>query len=447
MDFDGLTPISQDDGSIWLVNDEASKNAIFILQAPYMYDANGEISYNVVMAIEDNVLQLIADDEWLNDESRVFPIVIDPTITTDISDFTSIHDTYVSSVFTNTNYINSGKLYAGKTLLERNRSYIKFDLPNLPDDCEISNAKLKLRKVATSLADIRLNAYDCANVNSWNPNNITWNNQPIATAANGYKNKSNLPLLDYDTGITIGSTIYRFIITEAVANWYDGGTNNGILIASDNENSLNQVDLFSSNYSNVSDHPALIITYTTNTAGTLKIHNTPQIGQERNTWCWVAAALMMAKTKNPNTTVTQSEMVASVKGAVVDGGGHIDEATEAAEFAYDGEYPRFHYITRPLTESELVYRLDNNGPVYVELTWYDSNDVGKEGHAIVVYGYHVINNIYVFHIRDPWPVDDFPWPSVNEGQSYERTYNKITDNPSYTGNYTCRMDNTMVCYY
>ena len=53
-----------------------------------MKDANGEKSESVTLTVEKNKngklrLVISADESWLNAEDRVYPVVVDPTITTE----------------------------------------------------------------------------------------------------------------------------------------------------------------------------------------------------------------------------------------------------------------------------------------------------------------------------------------------------------------------------
>lgn len=256
--MDGLAAVPQDDGSILMTELKNPKNAIFTLEAPYMYDANGEESNDVKMTIENGVLTLTADSAWLNAEDRLFPAVIDPTVIINSSSnyAVPINDTYVSSIFGNSNYINNAKLYAGKTWLgEITRTYVKFSLPQIPDGAQVLYAQFELMKVWTSASSI-LNVRKLAT--DWNPSNIKWNTQPIGTAANS---ANSLPLVDSRNTVS-GSDVYRFDITSALKGWYNGSTtgntnNYGLVITTPNETSTGQVDLYSAETSSAAQRPVL----------------------------------------------------------------------------------------------------------------------------------------------------------------------------------------------
>lgn len=78
-----LEAVLNDDGTLDLMDDE---ELIFTMPAPYMYDANGEVSYDVqysVSSVSSGILLTVtADDEWLDSEDRAFPVTIDPTVST-----------------------------------------------------------------------------------------------------------------------------------------------------------------------------------------------------------------------------------------------------------------------------------------------------------------------------------------------------------------------------
>lgn len=78
----GLEPQTQPDGSIVFVNDEDA--AIFRIPAPYMYDAAGAVSYDVeyVLTPADDgyTFTVSADEDWLGDKARQYPVTVDPSL-------------------------------------------------------------------------------------------------------------------------------------------------------------------------------------------------------------------------------------------------------------------------------------------------------------------------------------------------------------------------------
>ena len=113
-----LIPVCNDDNSISLLDSESDKE-IYLIPTPYMYDNKGEISEGVRYEIKsDNgnnqyLLTVTADKEWIEEESRVFPVTIDPVLIKE-GLATDVRDNYIKEGAPNTNVYNSADiLYLG----------------------------------------------------------------------------------------------------------------------------------------------------------------------------------------------------------------------------------------------------------------------------------------------------------------------------------------------
>ena len=263
LDSDGLIPIEQPNGSIILVESEASQEAVFTLDAPYMYDANGAESYDIELSIKENgdeyVVTVEADSTWLNNSEREFPVVIDPMWSAPNS---KIQDVYViNGTFANSPRSNS-EIRAGRNLTNIVRSYIKLTLPtNLPigysvDSSTITFTKQNYFKVSK---DIDIRAYDCKDAASWSTSSISWNNQPFDDSNNGYLHSK--PELLSSVAAKSDMDSYSFDITKAVKRWKNGGNNNGIMLASSDESAKTQVDFYSTRETKIENRPAFVICY------------------------------------------------------------------------------------------------------------------------------------------------------------------------------------------
>ena len=78
--------VSEDGKSLQLIKKD-SGGVEFYIPSPYMYDASGAESDAVYYEVEqksDNeiTIKVVADKEWINNDSRVFPVTIDPQIVT-----------------------------------------------------------------------------------------------------------------------------------------------------------------------------------------------------------------------------------------------------------------------------------------------------------------------------------------------------------------------------
>lgn len=130
MDFDGLTPVAQEDGSYRLIDSAKPDETVFVLAAPYMYDANGVESYEVEMSLTENgnnyLLTLTADEEWVNSSERAFPVIIDPTVYYDFDDVFVINGIYANSPRI------KKELRVGRNLTNLTRTYVKIsDEPDI----------------------------------------------------------------------------------------------------------------------------------------------------------------------------------------------------------------------------------------------------------------------------------------------------------------------------
>ena len=72
-----------------------------------MYDANGVYSDKVIMNLENTEngykISIKADDNWLLEENRMYPVVIDPVISTPIT-YKDIKDAKVCSNYPTSNF-------------------------------------------------------------------------------------------------------------------------------------------------------------------------------------------------------------------------------------------------------------------------------------------------------------------------------------------------------
>jgi len=268
LSYDGLIPVPQEDGAIHLYRDVSDAEPLFELEAPFMFDAAGEHSRALAMLLEGNALTLIADAAWINAEERVFPVVIDPTLV--LSRTTGIQEASVSSLWPWT--IRDWDNYVGRwpgNSLDLRRTYIRFDLPNLPDASVVLNATLALYQwLGTGSAANQVVVYDCMNA-AWSPtgsNSITWNNQPFPN------NLTNVPALDYACTQVNGlfpiafHRFHHWDITKAAKRWYENSeANNGIMLAMRDESANTMVFSQSSRHLTTNFPPMLQITYINNT--------------------------------------------------------------------------------------------------------------------------------------------------------------------------------------
>ena len=226
-----LLAVLNDDGSISLIDEESGEEK-YTMPAPFMFDDDGELSTDVYYTLTQNgkykyELTVTADEEWINDSERNFPVTIDPTL-----DATNCYyeEAYVSSSNPYSNYSkpSDGRLFVGST----KRIFLKFELPTISEEYGITSAYLIMHFYfyASMYGSMSIDAYSVPY--SWNENTITWNNSVAS-----HQSAENLAtiLSTNDISSNMSATEYlpmalQFDVTEAVKNWHMGVDNNGIAI-------------------------------------------------------------------------------------------------------------------------------------------------------------------------------------------------------------------------
>ena len=264
-----LLAILNEDGSISLI-DEKSGEEKYTMPAPFMFDDDGELSTDVYYTLTQNgkykyELTVTADEEWINDSGRNFPVTIDPT-TVYVS--TYYGEAYVSSANPNTNYCKPNDLMVGTTY----RTFMKFEMPELGIFPEIIDATLNVKYYYSSTVGY-MNVGLYVVPYAWNENTITWNNSIVSHSS---QENSALTLsteyLSAGYGITSSSPadIY-FDLTTTVRDWCKGMSNNGVAIKYISGSSEY---LMIKGYNSGSDfRSTLEITYTTSSDVTVYVRN------------------------------------------------------------------------------------------------------------------------------------------------------------------------------
>lgn len=265
LNSDGLVPAEQADGSIKWTDPKNPDETVFFLDAPYMYDANDNESFDVSMSVEADgdgyVLTVRADSDWIGESGRAFPVVIDPSWSIPKSNF---KDVYVINGICANEPRAIKEIRAGRNLTNTVRSYVKIEMPeNLPAGSVITGGELTFQKQnyfkALGHNDIDILVYDCKDVADWSETTVCWTAQPFDNSRNGYLN-NNAELID-SIPATSDLDSYSFDLTEAVKRWVYTGINKGIMIASSDEVTRTQVDFYSSRASKIEKRPVMSISF------------------------------------------------------------------------------------------------------------------------------------------------------------------------------------------
>lgn len=260
IDFGNYHPVVDDCGGIYIYETAESESAVMAIAPPYMFDAINETSDLVTMELVQNTtdytLVIEANAEWINSDERKFPVVIDPTFILDLGR-SAVHDIHVNEDNPNINYDLDYQLEVGRRLNNVFRTYIKYDLPDLPDCSVVTKANLKLIQNwsrSFSNTDVYLNVYQCTS--DWNFDTIKWKNQPISDL-------STVKPIDYTNFVEGMSAEYNLDITKIVKSWYESGDNYGLMLASSDE-SVKEKTSFYSSRNIVSNYPVVTIQYVNN---------------------------------------------------------------------------------------------------------------------------------------------------------------------------------------
>ena len=219
---DGLKA-EEKDGQIVFV-DEAGE-VIFEIMAPFMYDANGEecdeIDVRLIETEDGYAYTLIPNEKWLKDESRVYPVTIDPDVHPQFAG--SVADTYVRSDEPNTNFEGRDRVYLSPSESHICYALIRLDnLPALRSGDIVLHAAIHLSRYESShgYVDIRVTGHRITS--GWAANTVTYNSLPSYEST-----ASTFAISPYD------NVVSSFDLTSLVKDWYDTtASNNGILLKS-----------------------------------------------------------------------------------------------------------------------------------------------------------------------------------------------------------------------
>ena len=247
----GLGATLEDDGTVVLYDLQDGQEK-YNIPAPYMYDSNGihstDVTYDLDF-IKDGVyiLEVNADSEWINADERVFPVVIDPTI----SPSRVVYDTYTYSSYPDDNYGYDEELWVSNY----RTSYIKItNLPTLPSGASINNARMYVSYYYyITSGSLVVSAHQV--LESWSETGLKYSNAPQVSSTS--LSSATLTASSSITETAPG-TAY-FTITDLVRDWYDGtSANNGIAlkrVSGDNQSVIIK------SYEANEDRPYLSINY------------------------------------------------------------------------------------------------------------------------------------------------------------------------------------------
>lgn len=254
MQLNNLTAILNEKGEI-IISEPSSDEALYIIPAPVMWDANNVTSDKATMSLTDHgngkyTLVVTADSAWMNAEERVYPVTIDPPIYAHTSSNVVDLDMTTTSA---SNYISSDSLYVSSTW----RAYWRVtSLPVLPSSAYIVDAQFILNCFTTSGLNGYVGLYEV--LTDWD-STLIWSMTTDSTAPKGTPASN---VTDYQK-VMSGAAQYHWDITSLVSKWYSNSASNyGVMLAPVAGTTFTGTAQFrSSEYTTTSARPRLCITY------------------------------------------------------------------------------------------------------------------------------------------------------------------------------------------
>lgn len=248
-----------EDNSVIFVTVEGE--VIFKLGAPWMKDFGGAVSDDIDVTVRQEgevaYITYTPNADWISDEDRVYPILIDPSVTTRY--YTSNYeDTYVytgDSASTTRPTENTMKI--GNDSGKQYYAYVKIlNIPELIGQGAVQEATLQFWTNTDSAP--ALDVYQVSG--DWSPTTITYSNQPSASLLQ--TNQVGTPQGSV-SAYTVDLTEWvRFIYYEyGLSQFFDSNQWNGFKIGYTTNTTNNYTEICASEYSTYSYRPVMTFKY------------------------------------------------------------------------------------------------------------------------------------------------------------------------------------------
>ncbi|GAA2707818.1 LamG-like jellyroll fold domain-containing protein [Micromonospora olivasterospora] len=276
--LDGLTPRLTTRGSVELLDADGKAVAWFphgSMQDSNVHPQSGAPAESDGVAMElitvdgAPALKVTADQAWLNDPARVYPVRVDPTVTTGTTG-----DVYVDNDPDTTNH-NGDNLpvgtYNGGTV--KARSFIHFD--EFDDDGllgkRFSAATLKLYLTWTYDCTSHKPFYVHRTTQAWTVADLTTGNYPgptISSSIGSLTVGDNYPACQNDNPVnrSVGKWVSVPLDVATFNDWSTGGMNEGLALTASETDSTAWKRFTAANYGAGAYKPYIEFTYTNNVA-------------------------------------------------------------------------------------------------------------------------------------------------------------------------------------
>ena len=332
--------VLNDDGTVSLISNNDKSN-VQTFSAPFAYDSEyvegdrnehyTDCSYSLDKTAENTYTMTVAvDKDWLNSESTVYPIVIDPT-TSNISNYkdAAIYSAKASNNFGSEQTCCFGRSSTSEYGYGRALNYFSWPA-DIKKGVKVNSAYIWERE--TTGRTTTTYVAPCLIKEHWVEGSVTWENRPdyypsTTMAKRNINSKS--------TDKSGDPYWYKFDIAKAVKYWADGTYHNyGLLFISSEENggAYNWRAFASKQHSTSAYRPYTVINYTNDTT----------------------APTVTSVTGNP-TSWTKNNVTLTVNGATDNSGGAGLHSTPYSFSTTKGSYSWQSGNTKAFSSNCTVY--------------------------------------------------------------------------------------------
>ncbi|MBM7570649.1 DNRLRE domain-containing protein [Aquibacillus albus] len=221
-----VIPKLENNNTVIFYDKENPSKEVFKMDTPFMYDDKGEESKAIDVDLEETnqgnqgyELTITPNDDWINSSERVYPVTVDPTLSTS-TDPTKIYDNHVSENYPDENYKLFDRLKIGEgSSSGYNRTFLSFDLPSIDSGDIITGAYLSLRLYNDQPNTVQADVHKVTE--PWDTDTITWSNKP------DYDKDI---IKDYQSVNGEAGDLFLWDITNIAKDWYVSDENNGLMI-------------------------------------------------------------------------------------------------------------------------------------------------------------------------------------------------------------------------
>lgn len=265
------TAVLNDDGTVSLINND-NKESVQTFAAPFAFDSEYvegdrnehyiDCSYTLDK-IDDNtyIMSVNVDKSWLESESTVYPVTIDPTT----GNLSYTEDAGVYSAKSSNNYGSEQTCCFGRASeygYGRVLNYFKMPA-DIKKGATINSAYSWQRETTGRTTTTKVTPYII--IGGWTEGSVTYANKPSFTKAVSMASKT---INAKSTDNSSNSNWYKFNIAPAIKAWADGTQHNyGLMFISSEEadGNYNWRAFTSRSYSTSAMRPYYVINYTNDT--------------------------------------------------------------------------------------------------------------------------------------------------------------------------------------